>query len=118
MLLDTGSMVSTIDVDFCQEFLPDAEVRSLDVMIRVEWTSGTALPYLGYVEVDVEAPDISSGKIPALFLVVPHLKYHDSVPGLLGTNLLHLLLEGSKRVQGSFMQRVSTSTPWWLTYRC
>ena len=69
-------------------------------MIQVECASGVTLPYLGYIEIEVEVPSICSSKIPAIFLLVPHLKCHDLVSGLLGTNLLILLLEGSRTSQG------------------
>ena len=54
-------------------------------LIGVTGAGGHALPYLGYIEVDV---NLDGNTLAALVLVVPETDYHHSTPGLLGNNII------------------------------
>jgi len=106
-LLDTGSQVSTICVDFVHSHLPGVVVQPLNDLLTVEVAGGSTLSYLGFVEVDLELPGKLVGpghkSIPALLLVVPTTNYNSSIPVLLGTNVIYScksLVSGDCRVPG------------------
>ena len=95
-LLDTGSQVTTIPLSFFQTHLSHHSLKSLDdlldVELQVEGANGEAVPYLGYVELNLLFPEEFLGKeteVPTLALVVPDVS---SVPQILiGTNSLDVL---------------------------
>lgn len=95
-LLDTGSQVTTIPLSFFQTHLSHYSLKSLDdlldVELQVEGANGEAVPYLGYVELNLTFPEKFLGietEVPTLVLVVPDVS---SVPQILiGTNSLDVL---------------------------
>lgn len=95
-LLDTGSQVTTIPLSFFQTNLSHNSLKSLDdlldVELQIEGANGEAVPYLGYVELNLMFPEEFLGKeseVPTLALVVPDVS---SVPQvLIGTNSLDVL---------------------------
>jgi hypothetical protein len=84
-LLDTGSMISTISQSLCEKLT--FEVEPLQHLLKVEVAGGYGLKYIGYVEVNVDFPDLKLPG-PILLLVVQDTVYHNTVPVLLGTNVL------------------------------
>jgi hypothetical protein len=82
-LVDTGSQITTISETFYKENLSEKPLKSFDFLLEVKSAGDIALPYLGYVEVDIE-------DIAVLALVVPDTAYHSKTPVLLGTNYLQL----------------------------
>ena len=95
-LLDTGSQVTTIPLSFFHTHLSHHSLKSLDdlldVELQIEGANGEAVPYLGYVELNLLFPEVFWGKeteVPTLVLVVPDV---NSVPQILiGTNSLDVL---------------------------
>ncbi|KAI3351102.1 hypothetical protein L3Q82_005672 [Scortum barcoo] len=95
-LLDTGSQVTTIPLSFFQTHLPHHSLKPLDglldVELQIEGANGEAVPYLGYVELNLMFSEEFLGKeteVPTLVLVVPDV---NSVPQILiGTNSLDVL---------------------------
>lgn len=95
-LLDTGSQVTTIPLSFFKSHLSHHNLKLLkdllDVELQIEGANGEAVPYLGYVEVNLLFPEEFLGKeiaVPTLALVVPDM---NSVPQvLIGTNSLDVL---------------------------
>ena len=86
VLLDTGSMISTVSLQYCTS--RGFELHPLDGLLTVESASGHTLPYLGFVEVSLRCP-VQDGVSCALMLVVPNTPYHEKIPVLLGTNVLN-----------------------------
>ena len=84
-LLDTGSMISTISLQYCTS--RGFELCPLDGLLTVESASGHALPYLGFVEESLRC-QVQDEVSCALILVVPNTPYHEKIPVLLGTNVL------------------------------
>lgn len=87
-LLDTGSMVSTISESFFKEHLSE---KGEDILPAFEWLKITAangldLPYMGYVELDVEAMGLTIQKQG--FLIVKDSAHSSAVPGLTGMNIV------------------------------
>ena len=92
-------------------------------LVSVECANGQKLPYIGFVEVDLEL-DVSTDVQPlkplqAMMLVVPTTMYSQKVPVLLGTNTLQPLVESAKEVYGDrYMELTRSSTPLELVFRC
>ena len=119
-LLDTGSTVSTIALSFYEEYFQQKEIRSFDSILELHCADGSTLPYRGYIEVDIEAPGLQNGKTyPCLLLVVEDTAYHQTVPILIGTNILKVLMEDVRTDQGvRYLQGNQLQTPWYLAFRC
>lgn len=119
-LLDTGSTISTVSQKFYQSQLHNLPLHPIEDFLHIECAGGQSLQYMGYIEADVCVPelDMHEGK-PLILLVVADTQYNAKVPLLLGTNILRALMETCRGDKGQqFLQKVATSTPWWLTFRC
>lgn len=116
-LLDTGSMVSTVSEAFYRDQLCMAELQPLDDLLEVEVGGGFTLPYMGYIEAEIEIPE-TGVKESALLLVVPNTSYHKTTPVLLGTNIIRPILE--KLWEGSEYThtRNNISSGWQVARRC
>ena len=55
-LVDSWPQVSTISVKFCEEL--DLEIQPLGQLLELEGTGGAAIPYLGFVEVNLQIPRV------------------------------------------------------------
>ena len=91
-LLDTGSTVSTINRKFYEENLSTIPIQKLDLLLDIECADGKSLPYEGFIEAELEIPTIRH-KVNAILLVIPESNYNNSVPLLLGTNVLGVIME-------------------------
>lgn len=88
-LVDTGSMVSTITESF---FLQHFEPWGLDKLQSCNWlrlsaANGLAIPYVGYLELDVQL----CGKLitrRGVLVVRDTFKGVSSIPGVLGMNII------------------------------
>lgn len=96
-LLDTGSQISAISEQFHSERLSHIPIKQLNFGLRVEGLSGADLPYLGYIECDITIPtaDNRDFKKRVPILVVPNTRYNNSVPVLIGTNVLCMIPDGN-----------------------
>lgn len=53
------------------------------------------------------------------FLIVNDTNYHETVPVLIGTKILSVLLSDTKQKFGvRFLQKAKLHTPWYLAFRC
>ena len=97
-LVDTGSMVSTVSEVFWRQKLSDVQLKPIGDLLHIEGAAGQAVPYLGYIEVSVNIPEISQEQ-DCLILVVPQTNYSSRVPLLIGTNILKIItfLRSSKK---------------------
>ena len=91
-LLDSGSMVSTISHDFWRKHFPHSPIAPLDDLLTLTGAGGDRIPYVGYVEVDIQLPGVEIGTYP--FLIVRDTDYNLKVPVLIGTNVLRCTLDG------------------------
>ena len=87
-LLDTGSQVSTVSEDLCDRL--NLTVQPLNNILKLTDAGGSQLYYSGFVEASLHLTDLGDFSIESLLLVVPHTEYHDTVPVLLGKNVLDL----------------------------
>ena len=118
-LLDTGSTISTVSEQFYNNYLKYCELVTLDDLLEVTGVGGEKLPYLGYIAVDVTVSFISLEPKSFLFLVVPDTEFSESVPVLLGTNVLKHLHNDCKNAHGTqFLQRAELPNPWQVAFKC
>jgi len=119
-LLDTGAMVSSIAYKSCQLLLPHFHIHLFkNFKLDVTGAGDQTLPYMGYIEVDVSVPEIGLESVTCILLVVPDTQYTETVPVILGTNVLDRLrhqLESTHGVQ--FQQKILIPDAWNLTFRC
>ena len=120
-LLDTGATISTVSQSFHRQHLSHLPIHELQDFINIECADGESLPYNGYIQADIFAPNVTDEEhpLPCLLLVVPDTKYNSQVPVLVGTNILEPLMMQVKSRHGSrFLQNAKISVPWYLSFRC
>ena len=114
-------MVTTISQSFHAKYLQEHPLQSLGKLLKVEGASGQAIPYLGYIEIDISFPKEVSGQVEShsvLALIVPDTEYNRRVPLIIGTNLIKLCRDKCKNKCGvRFLQKMDIPTPWRLAYR-
>ena len=67
-LIDMGPQITTIVYHFIRQL--QVEVHDLKKVIRVEGTGGFTVPYLGYIEVNLQIPQFPQYEEPNLMLVI------------------------------------------------
>ena len=77
-MIDLGAQVPSISSGFCE--LLTLEVHLLGRLLELEGRGGSAIPYLGYVEVTLEIPGIKGHNEEILLLVIPTMTYSEKVP--------------------------------------
>ena len=97
-MLDTGATVSTISKKFLESQLNNIPVIPVDEVLSVEVAGGSKLPFDGYVVLDFKVP-FSDIMFTSLFLVVSATEYHETVPVLIGTNVLSMILSSDIQTQ-------------------
>ncbi|XP_063438199.1 uncharacterized protein LOC134719148 [Mytilus trossulus] len=121
-LLDTGSTVSTMSEDFYNKHCSAMPLEQLSGLLKIECADGLQLPYLGYVEAELQLEGITTpymNTYPGLFLVVPDSDYNSTTPLLIGTNILSSVMEDiSKAIGPRYLQDTNLYTPWYLAFRC
>ena len=78
VLIDTGSMVSTMSQSFWVDNLQDVPLHPLDDLLTLSSASGDTIPYLGYVEMSLEIQSADNGTYP--LLVFRDTPYNTRVP--------------------------------------
>lgn len=120
-LIDTGSAVSTVSRKYYETHLSDIPLQPVDKLLTLECADGTELPYHGFIVCELQIDGISDSPetIDCLFLVVNETTYHETVPVLIGTNVISVLISGTKEKYGvRFLQQAKLHTPWYLAFRC
>lgn len=95
-LLDTGSQVTTVPQSFYEQHLAEQEIKPLHDLLEVEGANGQAVPYLGYIEMNIVFPQALLGvpiEVPTLALVVPNVRSNSQSFVLIGTNTMDVLYD-------------------------
>ena len=117
-LLDTGSSVSTLCESFYRK-LSGVPLEPLQEILNIEGAAGQKLPYLGYVSMVLEIPEMNPVKHQCLLLVTPDTNFSENVPVLLGTNILCTVMEECQQKYGvRYLQSANITVPWQLTFSC
>ena len=88
-LLDTGSQVSTITEEFFRKHLggEDEDMLSTSGWLKLTAANGLDIPYLGYLELEVETMGMTIPDCGFLVVKDPHSSQL-SVPGIIGMNII------------------------------
>ena len=78
VLIDSGAQVSTISAQFCKELT--LQIQSLGQLLEVEGMGGVAIPYLRFVEVNLQILGLKSYQ-DVLLLVIPTMTYSQDSSG-------------------------------------
>lgn len=95
-LLDTGSQVTTVSQSFYDLHFSDYSIHPVSDILEVEGANGQAVPYLGYIHLNIQFPKefiSSQPEVQTLALIVPDTRSNSCVPVLIGTNTLDPLYE-------------------------
>lgn len=89
-LVDTGSMVSTVTESFfLQHFQSWGHERLQSCnWLKLRAANGLAIPYVGYLELDVELCGTSVPRCGVLIVKDPPGEVSSQVPGILGMNII------------------------------
>ena len=68
------------------------KVYTLDRLLELEGTGGSAIPYLAYVEGNLQIPGIKGYNKDVLLLVIPTTTYSEKVPVLLGSKIIDRMM--------------------------
>ena len=81
-LVDLGAQVSNISAQLCEEL--DLEIQPLGRLLGLEGTGGAAIPYLRFVEVNLQIQGIRGYNEDLLLLAIPTMAYAERVPVVVG----------------------------------
>ena len=85
-LINSGAQVSSVSSGFCKQMV--LKVHHLDQLLELEGTGGSAIPYLGYVEVNLQTPGIRGYNEDILLLVILTMTYSKKVPVMVGSKII------------------------------
>ena len=84
-LIDLGAQVSSVSSQFCKELMP--QIQPLGQFLELERTGGAAIPYLEFVEVNLQIPGIANYNENVL-LVIPTMTYSEMVLTMVGSKII------------------------------
>jgi hypothetical protein len=90
-LIDTGSMVTTMSIDFYNSLSNKPTLHSLDQFnLQVNAANGEIVPYLGYIEARIKVPFIKDKSFDVPVLIVPMTENNITLPVIIGTNFIRI----------------------------
>ena len=93
-LLDTGAEVSTISENFYRKYLSSSELLDTTKFLKLSAANNLQIPYLGYIEVDV---NINGSQFTNVGMLVENVsKKADSIQAVLGCNILSCIRNHAK----------------------
>ena len=69
------------------------KIQNLESLLDIEGGGGIAIPYIGYVEVNLQIPEIKNYNEDALMMVINDSRYGKKVPFAIGTIHMHAALK-------------------------
>ena len=91
VLLDSGAQLSSITETRAKEL--NLEIKQLRTILDLEGTGGVEVPYEGYVELNLDIPEIKGFQEDILMLVVKDSEYGKKVPVAIATLHLDMILD-------------------------
>ena len=85
-LVDLGAQVSNISARLCEEL--GLQIKPLGQLLELEGTGGAAIPYLRFVEVNLQVPGIRRYNEDVLLLAIPTTAYSERVPVMVGSKVI------------------------------
>ena len=90
-MLDSGAQLSSITSKKAREL--GLEIKHLQTILDLEATGGGEVPYKGYVELNLDIPEVMKFKEDVLMLVVDDSAYGKRVPVAIGTLHIDMILD-------------------------
>ena len=78
--------MSNISAQLCKEL--GLEIQPLGQLLELEGTGGAAIPYLGFVEVNLQILGIRGYNEDVLLLAIPTTAYTERVPVVVGSKII------------------------------
>ena len=91
VLLDSGAQLSSITSTRAREL--GLEIKQLHTILDLEASGGGDVPYEGYVELNLDIPEVAKFKEDILMLVVQDSTYGERVPVAIGTLHIDMVLD-------------------------
>ena len=85
-LVDLGAQVSNISAQLCKEL--GLEIQPLGRLLELEGTGGTAIPYLRFVEVNLQILGIRGYNKDVLLLAIPTTACTEGVLVMVGSKII------------------------------
>ena len=85
-LIDFGAQVLSISAQSCKELT--LQIQPLGQLLELEGMGGAAIPYLRFVEVNLQIPGIKSYKKDVLLFVMPTMTYSKTVLVIVCTKII------------------------------
>ena len=85
-LIDCGAQVSSINSQSCKDLL--LQIQPLGQLLELEGTGGSAIPYLRFMEVNLQILGIKNYNEDMLLLVIPTTAYSETVPVVVGSKII------------------------------
>ena len=85
-LIDLGTQVSSISSQVCRDLA--LQIQPLGQLLELEGVGGSAIPYLGFVEVNLQILGIKNYNEDVLLLVIPTTTYSEMVPVVVGSKII------------------------------
>ena len=85
-LVDSGAQVWNISARLCEEL--GLKIQPLGQLLELEGTGGAAIPYLGFVEVNLQIPGIRRYNEDVLLLAIPTMTSSERVLVMVGSNII------------------------------
>ena len=85
-LVDSGAQVSNISAQLCEDI--GLEIQPFRQLLELEETGGAAIPYLGFVEVNLQIPGIQGYNEDVLLLAIPTTAYAKRVLVIVGSKII------------------------------
>ena len=89
-LIDLGTQVLSISTQFCKDLA--LQIQPVGQLLELEGTGGAAIPYLGFVEVNLQIPGIRNSNEDMLLLVIPTMTYSKMVLVMVGSKIINKAL--------------------------
>ena len=85
-LIDSDTQVLSISAQFCKDLA--LQIQPLGQLLELEGTGEAAIPYLGFVKVNLQIPGIRNYSKDVLLLVIPTMTYSKTVPVMVGSKII------------------------------
>ena len=86
-LINLGAQVSSVSSWFCEKIA--LQVHPLDRLMKLETTSRATIPYMGYVEVNLQIPVIRVTVKDVILLVILTMTYAEKVRVMVGSKIIN-----------------------------
>ena len=103
VLLDSGAQLSSITKTRVKEL--GLKVQQLHTFLDLEGTVGLEIPYEGYVELNLDIPEVKGFKEDVLMLVVQDSEYGKRFPVAIGTLHIDMILDTATKEELGSMGR-------------